>query len=623
MIRPKEYDVIVVGAGHAGCEAALAAARMGLVTLLLTMNLENIAQLACNPAIGGPAKGHLVREIDALGGEMGKNTDRSRLQIRVLNTAKGPAVRALRAQVDRHRYQWEMRKILEGQENLDLRQAVVDSLRVEGKAVTGVQTKTGLSFRGKAVVLATGVYLQSEIYLGEVKYAGGPGGQLPAAELSQSLQKLGFKMGRFRTTSPPRVAGDTIDFSSMVEQPGSSEPLYFSLEPIPLEPEGAPLPCYLTHTTEETHRIIRENLGRSPFRLQPLPGAEPRYCPSIEDKVVRFADRTSHQLFLEPEGWETREYYVMGLFTSMPEDVQLEILRTIPGLERVEMVRPGYGIEYDYLYPTQLELSLGVKGMPGLYCAGQINGTSGYEEAAAQGLMAGINAALFAMGREPFILDRSQAYIGVLIDDLILKGVDEPYRMLTSRAEYRLVLRMDNADLRLTEKGYELGLITEERYRAFAQKRSAVEEAIGKLKEGQITPEERIRLAMEEMGLPPLRRNMSLAELLRRPEMTYKTLEQLVELPDLEPTVREQVEIQIKYEGYIQKQEEQIARFRQLERRHIPGDIDYEKIPGLSREGRDKMQRLQPRSLGQASRISGVTPADISVLLVYLRKFVS
>ncbi|NLP18854.1 MAG: tRNA uridine-5-carboxymethylaminomethyl(34) synthesis enzyme MnmG, partial [Firmicutes bacterium] len=433
----------------------------------------------------------------------------------------------------------------------------------------------------------------------------------------------GFKMGRFRTTSPPRVAGDTIDFSSMVEQPGSSEPLYFSLEPIPLEPEGAPLPCYLTHTTEETHRIIRENLGRSPFRLQPLPGAEPRYCPSIEDKVVRFADRTSHQLFLEPEGWETREYYVMGLFTSMPEDVQLEILRTIPGLERVEMVRPGYGIEYDYLYPTQLELSLGVKGMPGLYCAGQINGTSGYEEAAAQGLMAGINAALFAMGREPFILDRSQAYIGVLIDDLILKGVDEPYRMLTSRAEYRLVLRMDNADLRLTEKGYELGLITEERYRAFAQKRSAVEEAIGKLKEGQITPEERIRLAMEEMGLPPLRRNMSLAELLRRPEMTYKTLEQLVELPDLEPTVREQVEIQIKYEGYIQKQEEQIARFRQLERRHIPGDIDYEKIPGLSREGRDKMQRLQPRSLGQASRISGVTPADISVLLVYLRKFVS
>lgn len=623
MIRPKEYDVIVVGAGHAGCEAALAAARMGLVTLLLTMNLENIAQLACNPAIGGPAKGHLVREIDALGGEMGKNTDRSRLQIRVLNTAKGPAVRALRAQVDRHRYQWEMRKILEGQENLDLRQAVVDSLRVEGKAVTGVQTKTGLSFRGKAVVLATGVYLQSEIYLGEVKYAGGPGGQLPTSELSQSLQKLGFKMGRFRTTSPPRVAGDTIDFSSMVEQPGSSEPLYFSLEPIPLEPEGAPLPCYLTHTTEETHRIIRENLGRSPFRLQPLPGAEPRYCPSIEDKVVRFADRTSHQLFLEPEGWETREYYVMGLFTSMPEDVQLEILRTIPGLERVEMVRPGYGIEYDYLYPTQLELSLGVKGMPGLYCAGQINGTSGYEEAAAQGLMAGINAALFAMGREPFILDRSQAYIGVLIDDLILKGVDEPYRMLTSRAEYRLVLRMDNADLRLTEKGYELGLITEERYRAFAQKRSAVEEAIGKLKEGQITPEERIRLAMEEMGLPPLRRNMSLAELLRRPEMTYKTLEQLVELPDLEPTVREQVEIQIKYEGYIQKQEEQIARFRQLERRHIPGDIDYEKIPGLSREGRDKMQRLQPRSLGQASRISGVTPADISVLLVYLRKFVS
>ncbi|NLJ34318.1 MAG: tRNA uridine-5-carboxymethylaminomethyl(34) synthesis enzyme MnmG [Firmicutes bacterium] len=620
MTQGQEYDVIVVGAGHAGCEAALASARMGLATLLLSMNLENIAQLACNPAIGGPAKGHLVREIDALGGEMGRNTDRSRLQIRVLNTAKGPAVRVLRAQVDRHRYQWEMRKVLESQENLDLRQGMVASLLLEGQAVVGVRVKTGLSFRAKAVVLATGVYLNAEIYLGEVKYAGGPGGQLSAGELSQCLQDLGFEMGRFRTTSPPRVAGDTVDFSRMVEQPGSSEPLYFSLEPVPFEPGGEQLSCYLTHTTEETHRIIRENLDRSPFRLQPLLGAEPRYCPSIEDKVVRFADRTSHQLFLEPEGWETKEYYVMGLFTSMAEDVQLEILRTIPGLERVGLVRPGYGIEYDYLYPTQLELSLRVKGIAGLYCAGQINGTSGYEEAAAQGLMAGINAGLYVQGREPFILDRSQAYIGVLVDDLVLKGVAEPYRMLTSRAEYRLLLRMDNADLRLTEKGHELGLIGEERYKAFVQKRAALKGAIAQLKAGQITPTQETGRALERLGLSPIRRNMSLAELLRRPEMTYGLLKELADLPDLEPAVREQVEIQIKYEGYIQKQEEQVARFRRLERRHIPAHLDYEGIPGLSQEGRDKMQRLRPRSLGQASRISGVTPADISVLMVYLKK---
>lgn len=620
MFYPKEYDVIVVGAGHAGCEAALAAARMGLQTLLLTMNLEYIAQMACNPSIGGPAKGHLVREVDALGGEMGRNTDRSRLQIRLLNTAKGPAVRALRAQVDKYRYQWEMRKVLEGQEGLDLRQAQVDALVVEGGGVKGVTTNTGITYRGKAVVLATGVYLRAEIFLGELKYASGPSGQLAAKKLSQSLLDLGFQMGRFRTTSPPRVAGDTIDFARMKEQPGSSEPLFFSLDPDPLSWSQEQLSCWLTHTTEETHAIIRENLHRSPFRLQPLPGAEPRYCPTIEDKVTRFADRPSHQIFLEPEGWDTKEYYIMGLFTSMPEDVQIKILRTLPGLEQVKMTRPGYGIEYDYLHPDQLEPSLKIKGIDGLYAAGQINGTSGYEEAAAQGLIAGINAALYVQGREPFILDRSEAYIGVLIDDLVVKGVREPYRMLTSRAEYRLLLRMDNADLRLTEKGYQLGLISQERYEKFSRKRDAIFRTIEELKNKQITPNARVDASLAEMGSVPLRHSMSLAELLRRPDMTYEKLQQLAELPDLAPEVQEQVEIQIKYEGYIAKQEEQVDRFRRLEKRLLPRDIDYHQIPGLSREGREKLALFRPRSVGQASRISGITPADISVLLVYLEK---
>ncbi|MGI6143048.1 MAG: tRNA uridine-5-carboxymethylaminomethyl(34) synthesis enzyme MnmG [bacterium] len=620
MLYPKEYDVIVVGAGHAGCEAALAAARMGLQTLLVTLNLEYIAQMACNPSIGGPAKGHLVREIDALGGEMGRNTDRSRLQIRLLNTAKGPAVRALRAQVDKYRYQWEMRKVLEGQAGLDLRQAEVDALVVERGVVKGVTTNTGITYRGKAVVLTTGVYLRAEIFLGELKYSSGPNGQHAAARLSQSLLDLGFKMGRFRTTTPPRVAGDTIDFGKMTEQPGCWESLFFSLEPDQPGENREQLSCWLTYTTAETHRIIRENLRRSPFRLQPLPGAEPRYCPSIEDKVTRFADKPSHQIFLEPEGWNTKEYYVMGLFTSMPEDVQIKILRSLPGLEKVEMTRPGYGIEYDYLYPEQLEPTLKIRGIEGLYSAGQINGTSGYEEAAAQGLLAGINAALYVQGREPFILDRSEAYIGVLIDDLVMKGVREPYRMLTSRAEYRLLLRMDNADLRLTEKGYQIGLISPGRYENFCRKRDAIARTIEELKKRQIVPGDRVDAVLAEMGSAPIRHSVSLAELLRRPDITYKKLQKLADLPDLAPEVREQVEIQIKYEGYIAKQEEQVKRFRRLEKRLLPGDTDYEQIPGLSREGREKLSLLRPRSVGQASRISGITPADISVLLVYLEK---
>jgi tRNA uridine 5-carboxymethylaminomethyl modification enzyme len=438
MIYPEEYDVIVVGAGHAGCEAALASARMGLKTMLVTLNLENIALLACNPSIGGPAKGHLVREIDALGGEMGRNTDRTRLQIRMLNTTKGPAVWALRAQVDKIRYQLEMRKVLEKQPHLRLKQTSVEEIVVENCRVTGVRTNTGLFYPAKTVVLASGVYLRSEIFLGETKYSGGPNGQLAAVGLGESLLKLGLPMGRFRTTTPPRVNGDTLDFSKMIEQPGSDKPLQFSFMPIEESNllKRKQLSCWLTNTTAETHRIIRANLGRCPFRLQPLVGAEPRYCPSIEDKVTRFADKTSHQIFLEPEGWDTNEYYVMGLFTSMPEDVQLEIIRSLPGMEKAEILRPGYGIEYDYLFPNNLEPTLEVKKIKGLFCAGQINGTSGYEEAAAQGLMAGINAALQVQGKEPLILDRSEAYIGVLIDDLVTKGIQEPYRMLTSRAEY-------------------------------------------------------------------------------------------------------------------------------------------------------------------------------------------
>lgn len=620
--RAGDYDVIVIGAGHAGVEAALASARMGCETLLLTINLDMVAFMPCNPSIGGPAKGHVVREIDALGGEMGRNIDKTFIQMRMLNTGKGPAVHALRAQADKFLYQHMMKETIEKQERLTLRQGMVEDLVVEDGVVRGVVTKTGAEYGAKAVVLTTGTYLRGKVIIGELMYESGPNNQQPSVKLSESLRRLGFKLVRFKTGTPPRVHKDTIDFDKTEIQPGDEKPKYFSYETEYMAHSENQLPCWLTYTSEETHRIINDNLHRAPMFTGAIEGTGPRYCPSIEDKIVRFADKPKHQIFLEPEGRNTKEYYVQGLSTSMPEDVQLQILRSIPGLEKVEMMRTGYAIEYDAVEPTQLWPTLETKLVQNLFTAGQINGTSGYEEAAGQGIVAGINAARKVKGEEPVIIERSRGYIGVMIDDLVTKGTNEPYRLLTSRAEYRLLLRHDNADLRLTPLGYEIGLISEERYRRFLDKKARVEGEIERLKETKFRPDENVQAMLAACGSAPLQNTVDGLTLLRRPEVTYEMLERLSPPPvELTEEMKEQVEIQIKYAGYIEKQLQQVERLEKMEKKRIPENIDYDLIHGLATEAKQKLSKVRPLSLGQASRISGVTPADLSILLVHLEHY--
>lgn len=620
----REYDVIVVGAGHAGSEAALAAARMGNKTLLMTINLDMVAFMPCNPSIGGPAKGIVVREIDALGGEMGRNIDKTYVQMRMLNTGKGPAVRALRAQADKHAYHAEMKKTIEAEPNLTLRQGIVDDLIVEDGVCKGVITNTGARYQAKSVVLTLGTAARGKIIIGELQYSSGPNNSQAALELTKNLtEKYHFDLERFKTGTPPRVDGGTINYDETEEQPGDEVPNHFSFQTpdskyIELKNQ---LSCWLTYTNEKTHEIIRENLDRAPMFSGMIEGVGPRYCPSIEDKIVRFADKSRHQLFLEPEGRKTDEWYVQGLSTSMPEEVQQQILHSIRGLEEAEMMRPGYAIEYDVVAPYQLKNTLETKLVKNLYTAGQTNGTSGYEEAAGQGLIAGINAGRRALGKEPLTLKRSDAYIGVMIDDLVTKGTKEPYRLLTSRAEYRLILRHDNADLRLTEVGHNLGLVSDEEYNAFLEKKQDIKDELQRLSEIRIKPSQ-VQEFLESKGSNGLKDGVLASEFLRRPEVNYSDLLKFIDAPekDLDRRVIEQVEIETKYAGYIKKAQDRVDRLKRMEEKAIPDRIDYEAINGLATEGRQKLEKIRPTTIAQASRISGVTPADIAILSVYIQQ---
>lgn len=616
-----KYDVVVIGAGHAGCEAALAAARLGMHTLVFTVSVDSIAMMPCNPNVGGSSKGHLVKEIDALGGEMGKNIDRTFIQSKMLNTSKGPAVHSLRAQADKKEYSNSMRHVLENTENLVIKQGEVAEVLVENDKVTGVRTTSNAVYPCDAVVMATGTYLQARCIYGDVSQYTGPNGLAAANELTGNLIKLGIEMRRFKTGTPARVDKRTVDFSKMAEQTGDENIVPFSFTNTPEDLEREQVSCWLTYTNQETHKIIMDNIDRSPLYSGNIKGTGPRYCPSIEDKVVRFADKERHQVFLEPEGNYTNEMYIGGMSSSLPEDVQIKMYHTVPGLEHAEIVRNAYAIEYDCINPLQLKASLEFKNISGFFSAGQANGSSGYEEAAAQGIIAGINAARKVKGLEPLVLDRSQAYIGVLIDDLITKGTNEPYRMMTSRAEYRLLLRQDNADLRLTEIGHEIGLISEERYQQLLYKKFQIKEEINRLIDKTVGASEKVQTFLKSHKSTPLQSGSTLAELLKRPELSYDLLNEIDDnRPELPRDVAEQVNIELKYEGYINRQMRQVDQFIKLETKKIPDNIDYHDVYSLRKEAEQKLSEIRPASVGQASRISGVSPADISVLLVYLEK---